>query len=903
MVRIIRRLPLVGILAILLISTLEVQSQDQRAMIKVPPHSTNITFTQWIAEIEETQNLHFFYLEEWIQNINVIKSYEGELLFNVLEELLQGRDISFEFMFDYAVILVKDIDKEIVRDKLITRLSTTLDEKVLGNKAAAKWGNIVSVTGKIIDKKYAAPITGAVIYANEENLTTITDSNGRFELTLPVGKHILGISSLNFDEKYLQLFLYEGGEIDIILEERPITLGEVVIRDESMEENFNNAIGGKTHLTATAIQKVPALLGEVDVIKSIQLLPGVTTVGEGSAGFNVRGGGVDQNLILLDEAIVFNPTHLFGFFSAFHPDALRDVTFYRGAIPANYGGRISSVLDVKQKDGSTKEIKGSGGIGVISSRLLVEGPILADKISFMLAGRSSYSDWILRNARNLDLRQSSASFYDVTGKVSGFIDENNKVSASYYLSKDQFQFPDDTLYNWQNRSASINYERVITSDIRINAVVSSGSYQYDVIDEDADESFSRQYGIDNKKVNLSLNWALDNHKLIGGGDMTIYDIKRGELKPLTNESSISEVDLGAAKARVIGVFVSDEYKIRNGLIASAGIRYSIFDAIGPMDTYLYSEDSPLSDINIVDTMRFESNSSMKRYTGIEPRLSLKYELNSSSFFKLGLSRSNQYLHLISNTTAITPIDVWVPSSSHIKPQIGTQYSLGYFKKIPKKSINASVEVFYKKINNVPEYKNGAQLILKENIETELVNSNARSRGVEFSIQKEGRLSGGLNYTYSRSERQTESEFDVLKINDNQWFASNYDRPHDLKINTNYDISKRYVFSFNFNLTSGRPLTLPSEKFEIEGISVSNFGNRNAARLPTYHRMDVSLLIRSNHKKNKLWEGSWIVTFYNVYARKNAYSIFFSDQIGGVPQANKLSILGTVLPSITYNFKF
>lgn len=663
MFRRIKSLPLAIVFTFLLISTLEVQSQDHSPLIKVPPHQTNISFVQWITEIEQSLNLHFFYLEEWTQNIDVEESYEGEPLFDVLEELLQGRDISFEFMYEYAVVFVKDINKEIVRDELITKLSTELEEKVIGNKAEAKWGDIVRIEGKIIDEKYSVPIIGAVIFANEENITTTTNSEGEFEFELPVGKHILAISSLNYDEKYLQLFLYEEGNIDIILEERPITLGEVVIRDETMDENFNNTIGGKTHLTATAIQKVPALLGEVDVIKSIQLLPGVTTVGEGSAGFNVRGGGVDQNLILLDEAIVFNPTHLFGFFSAFHPDALRDVTFYRGAIPAYYGGRISSVLDVKQKDGSTQELKGAGGIGVISSRLLLEGPILNDKISFMLAGRSSYSDWILKNARNLDLRESSASFYDVTGKLSGFINENNKISASYYLSKDEFQFPDDTVYNWQNRSASINYERVITPDVRINSVISTGSYQYDVIDEDADESFSRQYGIDNKKLNLSLSWSLDNHKLLGGGDMTLYDIKRGELNPLSDESSITQIDLGDSKARVIGLYMSDEYKIKNGLIASAGIRYSIFDANGPLDEYLYAEDRPRSDLNIVDTIRHESNGSIQRYTGLEPRFSLKYELNPNSFFKLGWSRSNQYLHLISNTTAITPIDVWVPSST------------------------------------------------------------------------------------------------------------------------------------------------------------------------------------------------------------------------------------------------
>jgi hypothetical protein len=870
---------------------------------KIPNHKLGITLTKLITEIERNENVKIFFLPEWTDNITIDVSYSGQNIKAALERILIGKNFQIQTIYNYGIVLLRDPKVDEIRREIITNTEDEIRTYSFGNEANAKWGEEVTFNGTITSETTTEVIPGATVYANEVDKGTSSNASGKFNMDLPVGEHLITVQGLNYESQTFLIKIYESAQFDIILQENPYTLDEIVVEDNAINESFQNVTAGATRLSLEEIQKVPSMMGEADVIKSVQLLPGVNSVGEASAGFNVRGGTADQNLILLDNGIIFNPNHLFGFFSAFHPDAVKDVTFYKGAIPIQYGGKISSVLDVRQRDGNSKSIKGSGGIGLITSRLMLEGPIAKNKVSFMVAGRSSYSDWLLKKAQDEDLRQSSTFFYDFTGKMSALVNKKHKLSASIYHSNDKFKLANDTLYSWQNSSVSINFERTIKEDMYHISSLSAGNYSYEIKDDDPLEAFSWKYGINNFQAKSYLFWRQKNHLFTAGLDVTGYEIKRGKLEPTSSVSTFDEVALENEYSIIAGAFFSDEIQLGKFAVIP-GLRLSNFALFGPFTQPLYDPEEPVNDYSILGTETYDKKEVAKMYFGVEPRIAAKYNLNLNSSIKASVSRNYQYLHLISNTTAISPIDSWVSSNEYIKPQIGYQYSLGYFYQTNKSNITSSIEVFYKNIDNVPEYRNGANLALKQNIETELINSTADIRGAEFSLIKEGRLSGQLSYTYSSSRRRTNTSYEELQINNNSFFPSNYDQPHNVKFNANYDISKRHVFSVNFNAATGRPISAPSERFLINNVSVINYPERNNYRIPTYHRLDLSLLIRTSHKKDKKWEGSWTLTVYNVYGRKNAFSIFFEDGTHGnyrYPKAYKLSILGSIFPSVTYNF--
>ncbi|MEQ9166466.1 MAG: TonB-dependent receptor [Fulvivirga sp.] len=876
---------------------------SQNIDFKVPEHKIGISLTQLITQLEEQGEVKIFYLPEWTDEIIVNGSYTGQNIKSAIENILIGRNFQIQAIYNYGFVLLRDPKIDEIRSEIINNAEDEIPIYNFGDAKNAKWGGEVTLNGTIFSGATSEPLIGATIYANEIGKGVASDASGKYNIILPLGEHLMTIQGLNFEAQTFFVRIYESAKLDITLEENPFTLEEIVVEDNAINESFQNVTAGTTRISLEEIQKVPSMMGEADVIKSVQLLPGVNSVGEASAGFNVRGGTADQNLILLDNGIIFNPNHLFGFFSAFHPDAVKDVTFYKGSIPIQYGGKISSVLDVRQKDGNSKRLKGTGGIGLITSRLMLEGPLVKNKVSFMVAGRSSYSDWLLKRAEDEDLRQSSTFFYDFTGKISALVNKKHKLTASFYNSSDKFKLSNDTLYSWQNSSVAVNFDRTIKEGLYHISSLSAGNYSYTIEDEDPLDSFDWKYGINNFQAKSYFLWRKKNHLFTAGLDVTGYEIKRGMLKPKSTVSTIEEVKLDNEYSVITGVFISDEIQLGKFAVIP-GLRLSNFALFGPFEQPQYDPNEPVNDYSITGTKSYDKNEIAKTYFGLEPRVAAKYNLNLRSNIKASVSRNFQYLHLISNTTAISPIDSWVSSNEYIKPQIGYQYSLGYFYQTDKTNISTSVEVFYKNIDNVPEYRNGANLSLKQNIETELINSKADIRGAEFSLIKEGRLSGQLSYTYSSSRRRTTTSNEALQINDNSFFPSNYDQPHNVKMNANYDISKRHVFSVNFNAATGRPISAPSERFLINNVIVTNYPERNNYRIPTYHRLDLSLLIRTNHKRDKKWEGSWTLTVYNVYNRKNAFSVFFeeSKERGYTyPKAYKLSILGSVFPSVTYNF--
>ncbi|UII31742.1 TonB-dependent receptor [Fulvivirga ulvae] len=886
------------LLTLLLITGTNISAQDK----PIPQHDTGISFDEFARKLEAEYPYKFYYLNEWTKGIRITRDYSGKSIQEGLSSILEGSNIDFYFMYDYAIVLAKDPTNDILRNNLLQQIDT-IETIVIGSPGDDSNGN-AHLAGKITEEKTGDPVAGASILIVDLNKGTTSGTSGMYELSLPVGDYIISYSAINQETAYRLIKIFNDGKLDMELHEKPLVMDEITVRDDAIAENFESNISGKTRIGYQELQKSPTLMGEIDVIKTIQKLPGVSNVGDIGGGFNVRGGSAGENLILLDKMMVFNPTHLFGFFSAFHPDALRDVTLYRGTIPAEMGGRLSSVLDVRQKDGNYEKISGSGGIGLATSRLLLEGPIMKDKLSFMIGTRASYSDWLLGQVKNDDIKNSSAVFADFTGKVAYKIDENNKLSISSYFSNDKFNFFNDTTYQWSNKSIGLSFDHIFNENFFSETFAGYGKYEFNVEEDNTTSSFNYNYNIRFARFGQKFILQKNQHTFSAGADITGYKLSNGEIRPLTNESNVDHYELSASRSLESGLFISDEYKISSKLTIIPGLRWSYYLLLGPEDTYIYEADVPKTDLTITDTVQVGRNKKAASFNGLEPRLSVKYNIGKEAYLKFGYSRSWQYLHLISNTTAITPTDIWVTSSKNIAPEYGDQYSLGYFKRIAIKNLNLSIEGFYKNINDIPEYKDGAELLLNEHLETELVNSKGRVYGFEIlAVKTSGRLTGQLGYTFTRTQRKTLSPYKELQINDGEFFPANYDRPHNLNISASYDVSKRHVLSFNFTYTDGIPLTVPQTAFSVDGINVINYSDRNKERISPYHRLDVSFLVRTSHKKNKKWEGSWVFGIFNVYGRKNAYSVFFEPQGNGEINAKRLAILGTMFPSITYNFKF
>lgn len=648
------------------------------------------------------------------------------------------------------------------------------------------------------------------------------------------------------------------------------------------------------------------MLGEVDLIKQIQVQPGVTTAGEAASGFNVRGGGVDQNLILYDGMPVFNSSHAFGFFSAFNAEAIRDVNFYRGGIPSEFGGRVSSVLDITSREGSYDKWTGSGGIGIISTNFFISGPVQKDKTSVSASIRTTYSDWLINTIRTnyIDLSNSSVSFYDGALKLAHKFSDRTKLTVSGYASSDWFRLQGDSTYQWQNLLGSIRLDHSFSPKLSSTFTLGTGSYAYEVNDRDTRTGFSLYYQITYPSAKADFNYQSGIHKLSFGAQSTYYNFNPGTLEPSSEQSNVIPYQMEKQKSIESALYIGDGLSFGEKYYVEGGLRFSLFSVVGPATVNIYQPDVPKTTSTQIDIKEYGSGETVQNYSGLEPRLSLRYNLNPNSSIKAGYNRIYQYLHLVSNTTAITPVDVWQPSNTYFKPQVADQVSIGYFKNFKDKMYEAFVEVYHKKINNILDFKDGADLILNDHIETDLLQGVGEAYGVETSISKNsGRLTGSINYTYSRSLRTINSEFEEERINNGNTYASNFDQPHIVNVVWKYNISRRYFFTGGWTYHTGRPVTTPLSGYLVDYIKVANFSERNQYRIPDYHRLDIAFILEGNHKRKKFWDGTWALSFYNVYARRNPYTVFFEDDGSGFLRPYQLSIIGTVLPSLSYSFKF
>ncbi len=911
------------VVLLLLLAVISAQAQRKQP---ITGNFASVPFEQVIQAIENQSTYRFFFDKRWTDSLTVNLNVSGQPLESVLEKILTGTQLQFAVdphnrvfitlerpiltelppgffgesipqhqsaPFDYSLYEKKGKEMKLAENKV----------HIIGRNTGDSQGS-ATVAGNIRDSNTGEPLIGASIFVENPVIGVTTDQFGYYALTLPKGQHELKIQSIGMKATTRRIMLYGVGRLDIEMEEDIKPLKEVIVEAES-DVHIRSMQMGTEKLDIKTMKQIPLALGETDIMKVVLTLPGVQSVGEGTVGLNVRGGAANQNLILLNDAVVYNPSHLFGFFSTFNPDVLKNVELYKSGIQAEYGGRLSSVLDVHTREGNTKKFTGSGGISPITGRVSLEGPIIRDKTSFIIGARSTYSGWLLRKLDSKALSNSTASFYDITANVSHQINDNNSLYLSAYTSKDQFTLNSDTTYGYSDRNASIKWKHLFNN--KLYGVLTGGMSQYQYAVESAEnpvEAFKMDFHI--RQVNAKADFSYfpnSRHVLNAGIHTTRYNLSPGTFKPLGESSLITPDVLADEQGLESAVYISENFEVSPKLSIYAGLRYSYYQYRGPRDVYQYSPGLPLQRGNIIDTIHYSSGKTIASYHGAEPRFSLRYLVSNTASIKVGYNRMRQYIQMLSNTAAINPTDTWKLSDSYIRPQVGDQYSFGFYQYLKGNTIETSVETYYKNTESLTDYKNGAVLLMNHHLETDLVNARGKAYGVELMVKKlSGKLNGWISYTYSRSFIQARGAFSDETVNSGEYYPSNYDKPHAVNFIGNYRFNRRFNFSLNMIYSTGRPITLPVAKYEIDGTIRVQYADRNQDRIQDYFRTDISINLEGNHKVRKLAHSSWTFAVYNLLGRANPYSVYFESRNGKI-QGYKLSIFARPIPTVTYNFKF
>lgn len=770
-----------------------------------------------------------------------------------------------------------------------------------------------TISGYVKDAANGEALIGATIYIKSLATGATTNVYGFYSLTLEPDKYEVDISYIGFATLSQTVDLNQNIRLDIELQPEGRQLEEVVVSSTKDQEGVKALEMSTNRLDIKTILKIPSFLGEADVIKSLQQLPGVSTVGEGASGFNVRGGSVGQNLILLDEATVYNSSHLLGFFSVFNPDAVKDTKLYKGAIPAQFGGRIASLLDVRMKEGNNKDYEVNGGVGTIFSRAALEGPLFKGDGSFIVAGRRSYADVLARPFVEVLQDGGALNFYDLTGKANYNINSRNRIYVSGYTGRDQFFFDKNQGFSWGNNTGTIRWNKIFNDRLFANFSGIFSRYDYSLqFGENDRDNFRWKSSIRNLTFKPSFSYFLNTKNEISfGAEVNYYSFEPANAFGTSNGSQI-DVSIPEKYNLESALYLGNSQQLSSKISIEYGLRYSYFAGFGPGTQYTYNDTIPGSRKTPIAEESFARGEVASTYQNLEPRFSMKAELNDVSSIKASYTRMVQYLHLISNTTASNPLDVWTPSSNNIKPELGDQWVLGYFRNFGKDQMfEFSAEAYYRKTQNQIDYIDGADLLINEFLEGDLLTGQGRAYGLEFYLQKKvGRFTGWMAYTLARTELQVDG------INRGEWYAARFDQTHNVKVSGFYDINKRWSASANFTLVTGTPSTFPTSRYVVQGMLIpyNAADSRNNVRLPAYHRLDVSFRLEGrtvkrngNARKNSDY---WVFGVYNLYARRNPFSIYFTQGSERVAQgspinseARQLSIIGTVIPSVSYNFKF
>ena len=761
----------------------------------------------------------------------------------------------------------------------------------------------VTLNGYIKDESNGEELLGVTIYIPSLKAGTITNDYGFYALTVPRGTYEVHFTYIGYKQEVHTIDLQSDKSFNLQMKTDAQVMEEIVIEEKPLDENVVNVQMSKNTLNMNQVRKLPALFGEIDIIKNIQMLPGVISAGEGSSSFFVRGGSADQNLILIDEAPVYDPSHLFGLFSVFNADVIKDSELYKGGIPARFGGRLSSILEVRTKDGNNKEFAITGGIGTLASRVAVEGPIVKEKSSFIVSARRSYVDLFLKAANQENL----VHFYDVNAKVNWKADNRNRFFAAFYAGRDVFKFDDNFGFEWGNMTGTFRWNHLFSERLFSNTSIILSNFDYKLELEDAVQGFRWISNLQEFSFKNDLSYSMNaRNELSFGYHLTGRRFSPGEVSPNATGSIFQTVELQHMYALDHGLYISNLQTLSDRITLDYGLRLSVFQNIGPGDVYLYEDPQDNIDIVRTDTLSYDNWKSIKTYVNLEPRFALRYILKEGQSLKLSYNRMVQNTHLISAGTAPVPFNTWNPSNYYLEPQVADQVAAGYFRNFKDNEYEFSAEAYYKDIDNVTDFADNAQLFFNEDLSTEYRQGKAWAYGLELLVNKNrGRLTGMASYTWSKTMRKIEG------VNLGKEFASNHDRRNVFNLQAAYDFNDKWVFGGTFTYSTGRPLTLPAGKYEYGNYHPDVLTERNGYRLPAFHRLDLSVTLSPRKNAHRKWKGQWVFSVYNVYNRQNPFTIYTrskQDEDGnilgdGTEKEARLIYLFPILPSVTYNFKF
>ncbi|MFH6965579.1 TonB-dependent receptor domain-containing protein [Flavobacterium sp. FlaQc-28] len=910
--------------------------QSQVISDKVSVELKNANIKTAIQNIEQTSYFKFYYDEKWLESdsTSITKQYKEVRIAELLEDVFQNTNINF-FVAENKVILTNNsiIYNELADDYFgiplerdenglalapvfyqqfdsVKKTNSRNPNKnikdiiLIGKEVKNQKKKSYILSGYVRGGKNKGGIANIVVKIPNTEFSTITDNDGHYKLQVPPGISTVETETFAYDKVSKKIMVYNDGTLNFMVVDNINQLDEVLI-NTNKSKNAKAAITGVTTIDAEGIKNVPLVLGERDILKVALTLPGIKTSGEGSSGYNVRGGKEDQNLFLLDNAVLYNPSHFFGFFTALNPYTTKKVDIYKGSIPAEFGGRLSSVFDITSKTGNFNKFEGEAGIGPATSNVMISTPIVKGKSSLVAGGRASYSNWILKSLDDEKLKNSQASFYDFILKYNHKINANNDIEATAYYSHDKFSVSSDSLYKYSNRLATLKWNHTFNEKNKGSLLFTNSEYRFNIdYQPDGVNAFDFGYKINDTQAALKMIYLYsEKHKISYGISTKLYGINPGYLNPKNPESILVPIEIDKERGLESAIYVGDNFKVTDKFLVDFGLRYSSFAALGKSTQRVYDENLPISDATVVETKTFGNNEVIKRYGGFEPRVAARYFITDDFSVRASYDKTYQYIHLLSNNTTQSPTDIWKLSDLNVKPESAQQFSLGLYKNLKNDELELSVEGYFKKSRNILDYKVGADLLLNHNIETELLQGDGKAYGIEVLLKKQvGRLNGWLGYTYSRSLIRLNSQFNEEKVNGGKFFASNFDKPHDFSAVLNYRITKRYSFSSNFIYQTGRPITYPVGKYDYGNAQYTVYSDRNKFRIPDYYRLDVGLNIEGNHKIKKLTHSFWNISVYNVLGRNNPYSVFFVTDKGQI-KAYKTSIFSVPIPSITYNFKF
>lgn len=891
-------------------------------------HFSNILFNDLVDTVEKLMPVRFFYYNNWTDSLNLEVKMENGSFSQLIDRTLKDKGLSFIINDSNKVIISKgypiktDFSKEYLgylRRNVIQVAepeyvrSLTSDTSVMisdeyrvfriGRPSAAARSEVCALSGTVINRFTGEYVSGAVVYVEKLRTGAMTNSSGYYSLTLPKGQYQVDFRMIGMKTTRRNVIMYSDGVLDVEMNEDIKQIDAVIVTGER-NNSVREVRTGIEKIYMKMLKQIPLGLGEVDLIKSSLLLPGVQTAGEGSAGYNVRGGSTDQNLVFLNNAPILNTSHFFGFFSAFNSDLISDVTLYKSGMPARYGGRLSSVMEITSSTGNRERVNVSGGLSPVTGRIMAEGPLPGKKGSFIAGARATYSDWMLGRFNNNRLKRSTAGFYDIQGKLNYDIDEDNTVSLSGYLSNDRFDYYRECAFDYGNMAMTLRWDHRFTPRLSLQtfAIMSDYRYQYETT-EDSTLFSTVNYRINQKIVRSDfLYTASDRNRIEFGLDATYYTLNPGTRVPFGDYSAVMPMQLENERAVEPSVYLSDDFELTPLLSVSGGVRATLFTSFGPKTKYIYFNGVAKSEESIVDTVTFGKGDVVNSYPGVEFRFSSRYILSPVLSVKFGAQRVYQYLHMISNTTSISPTDIWKLSDGYIRPQRSDQFSLGLYGSDRRNAVSASAEAYWKTFSNILDYKGGAVLMMNEHLETDVISGSGIAYGVEFMVRKQsGTVTGWLSYTYSRALLKVNGEYDSETVNNGEFFPANYDKPHDLKMVANLKISRRINMTSNLVYNTGRPVTYPVAFYRYNNTSYIYYSARNSYRVPDYVRLDFAATFNGNLKAKKLNHSSFTFTVYNVLGRKNPYSVFFRSENGKI-NGYQMTIFSQPVFMVTYNFR-